>query len=78
MCVYIYICCMSVGVCLYTYGYILVFFFDLSILMFFSLFTLFSQICSDLWDHNENKTLLPVLCYPSIDAICMSAAIFQL
>ena len=62
--------CMSMGVCIYTYGHILVcflliylgFFF---VFLFFFSFTLFSHFCSDLRDHNENKMFLSVLCYPS-------------
>ena len=63
--------CMYIGLCvrrcvfIYTWIYISVFSFDLSILMFFFSFTLFSHFCSDLMKQNENKIFLHVLCYPT-------------
>ena len=72
--------CVGEWVHTYIWTYISVFSFDLSILMFFFSFTLFSYFRFYLREHNENKAFLPVLCYPS-HCWCylyLSAVIFQL
>ena len=51
MCIYFIYVCMSVGVCIYTYGYILVCFSVFP--LFFSSFTLISHFHFDLRDHSE-------------------------
>ena len=53
--VFIYVC-MSVGVCIYTYEYILTYPF----LSFFFSFNLNSHICSELSEHSENKGFVPI------------------
>ena len=76
--------CVGEWVNTYLWTYISVFSFDLSILMFFFSFLLFSFspffFRLDLRKHNENNAFLPVLCYPS-HCWCysfLSAVIFQL
>ena len=60
-------------VCVYKHMdiYISVFFLDLSILMFFSLFTLFSHFRFDLRNHYENTAFLSVFCIVDVIRICL-------
>ena len=68
--VFIYVC-MSVGVCIYTFGCILVYLpLTYPFSCFFFSFTFFSYFCSDLRDHNEKRRFYSFCAIPAIvDAI---------
>ena len=61
---------MSMGICIQTYGYIL-----MLLPLFFFLLTLFYHFRSDLRDQNQNKAFLPIfIAIPAIAAaihICL-------
>ena len=63
VCMYVWV---SVGVCIFTYGYILVCFpltypFSCFFIITLSSLTVFCNFCSDLRDHSKIKAFLPFL-----------------